>query len=535
MTTSSKLPALPWQNWALLLAGGVLVFRPVTQTWSHDPNYSFGWWIPLVALLLFVERWPSRPRREGEGKLSLLQVVRLFIPWALLFFFFRVAVETDSDWRPGLWMIVGLYLATLLCWLWLYGGRAWLRHFAFPVCFLLLSLPWFYDIEHPVTQGLMQFNAMMVALTLRAIAISAQAMGNIIHLQNCDLGVEEACSGILSLQAALMMGCLLGEIYGLTLRRRLFLVLASMTFALVGNYLRTLFLALMAFYNGPEAITRWHDIAGFSILFFTGVSSWLAALFLQTLRPPVASTTTETAPSEQEVRPASRPALQLAVGVFLAIIVAEVSTQAWFGWRESSLTEHPKWTLQFPKSDSFHEIVLSDALRVTLHCDEGRAGAWRDAHGWNWMAYWFQYDPKPYNRIVMGWHNPDNCLPAVGLTKDRDFPNFVAEINGLSLTVHPKRFLTKDSAIYLFWVVYPQKGGLPPEEDTRLELSFSTKVRSHLQELWEGNRGVGVETLEVAITGPPDYESAQAGYLAALKGMAIPHASGPVVASGASH
>lgn len=498
---------LPWVNWILLVLAGVLTFRPLTSTWDTDPNYSFGWLIPVAALFLFVERWPTRPLRQVPGPIRLSPWLAL---WGLLFFAFRLAAETDPDWRPGLWIMVGLYLAALLCWLWFYGGISWSRHFAFPVCFLLLCLPWFFEIEYPLVQGLMRWNAEVVAFTLRQIAVPAEPAGNIIQLQNCQLGVEEACSGILSLQASLMMGCLLGEIYRLPVRHRFILVAIGIALALFGNYFRTLFLALVAFYGGSDAVPAWHDPAGYFILVFTGLGSWLAALVFQRGR-----TTSVAAPpsTAREPRPPSRSATSLAVMVFALVLLSEAGTQAWFRWRDLSLSHHPAWTVVMPASDSTKEIVLSEVSLQALRCDSYKADQWADARGWNWTVYWLRYDPKPYTRIVLGWHNPDHCLPSVGLIKDRNYPDFSATVKGIDFDVQPKRFLKSDAPVYLFWIVYPLRGQRPPDKDTRISEPFATKFRSHLQDIWHGYRGVGVETMEVAIVGPSDYEVAKAAFL----------------------
>lgn len=526
---ATDLVALLWPSLALLAGAGIFVFRPVAMTWKVDPNYAFGWWIPLVALFLFAERWPTRPACEAkERKLLLAPAIAV---WGLAFLAFRLAAESDPDWRPGLWILVGLYVATLLGWLWLYGGFPWLRHFAFPVCFLFLSLPWFYQVEAPLTQNLMRWNTVLVADSLRMLAIAAQPAGNIIELQNCQLGVEEACSGILSFQAALMVGCLLGEIYRLTFRCRLLLILGSLLFALTGNYLRTFFLALMAFYNGADAVGRWHDTAGFSILIFTAVSSWLVAFALKGKTVPAVNV-----PSVAERKDRGpgriRLAQRLAMAVFMSVLLAEMATQAWFGWRESALARHQEWTMKLPKTDSFQALTMSDFTRQALRCDADQEGQWRDAKGWKWTAYWLQYQPKPYNRIVLGWHIPDNCLPSVGWKKDRDYPGFAVRVNGLDFYVKPKRFLAGDSPVYLFWLVYPLRGDLPPDTDTRISLPFAQKLRLHLQQVWDGYRGVGVETLEVAVEEAPDYESARTGYLDALKAMAVPAGSAGTLAVG---
>jgi exosortase len=503
-----------------LLGSGVVSLGPLSSTWNDNSNYSFGWWIPVVCLVLFSERWPLRPSRETAVAFPFFP---LLIVWGLIFLAFRVIAESDPDWRPGLWVLTGLYMLVLVTWLWLEGGFRWVRHFAFPVGFLFLCVPWPFGIEYPLTQGLMRWNTILVSHSLRVIGISADPVGNIIQLQNCQLGVEEACSGILSLQASLVMGCLLGDIYRLNVRRRFLLVLSSMLLALVGNYLRTFFLALMAFYSGPDAVPVWHDTAGYAILVFTAIGSWLAALGFA---DETSSSTAARDVSVNDNPPERRSSLRLALVIFCAVLLAEAITQGWFVWRESKLVHHPVWSVQMPASiPSYKPVAISDVTLEALRCDKSLAGQWNDDQNWGWNVYWFQYEPKPYTRTVLSWHIPDRCLPSVGLVKDHDYPDFETSVNGIDLYVHPKRFVSKEQVVYLFWVVYPNQGDLPTSNYIASKSIFS-KISGVLIDIWKGYRGVGVETLEVAILGPKDYDSAKAKYLTELKSVIQPVSSG---------
>ena len=507
---------------------------PLTPTWNCNANYSFGWLIPVVSLVLFAERWPLRPARHisNSFRFTLPAVV-----WGIVFLGFRLAAETDPDWRPGLWTLVTLYIVALGGWLWLEGGLSWVRHFAFPIGFLVLCLPWPFGVEYPLVQGLMRWNAVLVSDSLQGLGLIAQPQGNVIQLQNCQLGVEEACSGILSLQASLVMGCLMGDIYRLSVRRRIILVAASMTLALLGNYLRTLFLALIAVYSSPDSVPLWHDTAGYAILVFTAIGSWAAALYLLATSgktAPVDAEGTEKSVGRDNRLP-TKPALHWAMIVFALAVFAEIVTQGWFGWRESSLSYHPGWSVKLPTTDqTFKPIPLSDVTLQALRCDDHQTGQWQDAKGWSWSVYWLRYQPKPYSRVVLSWHTPDNCLPSVGLTKVGEFPAFTAHIKGLDLFVRPKKFLSKDMPVFVFWLVYPNRGKLPDENYPTGGVPTSTKFKSHLQDVWNGYRGVGVETMEVAVVGPVKYEDAKAAFLEMLATMALPEKMAPISASESS-
>src|SRR5262249_2127419 len=92
-------------------------------------------------------------------------------------------------------------------------------------------------------------------------------------------GIDEACSGIRSLQSAVMATLFIGY---LTLRKnslRLLLLGAGILIAIGGNLLRSFFLSYVAHSKGAAAIAAFHDAAGWSILSFTaaGVAfvAWL--------------------------------------------------------------------------------------------------------------------------------------------------------------------------------------------------------------------------------------------------------------------
>ena len=64
--------------------------------------------------------------------------------------------EVVPDWRPALWLVGGLNVGGTLAWCWFRGGFAWVRHFAFSTCFLFFAVPWPYQVETWLVQGLMR-------------------------------------------------------------------------------------------------------------------------------------------------------------------------------------------------------------------------------------------------------------------------------------------------------------------------------------------------------------------------------------------
>src|SRR5437773_7330461 len=134
-----------------------------------------------------------------------------------------------------------------------------MRHFAFPILFIFVAVPWVTPIEVPVVQGLMQIVAAIASEIAALFGIPAHLEGNLIRIPNGLVGVNEACSGVRSLQTSLMIGLLFGELKRLSILRRVVLVAVAAAIAFIGNCIRAFFLVWVAATQNLTAVGRWHD------------------------------------------------------------------------------------------------------------------------------------------------------------------------------------------------------------------------------------------------------------------------------------
>ena len=173
------------------------------------------------------------------------------------------------------WLHAAAVVTLTLLLIWYAGGERWLRHFAFPVAFIFVAAPWPTLVETPVIQGLMRIVAVCAAETAMLLGVPAQVEGNLIRVSTGLVGVNEACSGIRSLQTSLMIGLLFGPLKQLSVLRRVALVVGAVGIALFANFLRAVFLVTVAATKNISEVTRWHNIAGYTIvaLVFVGTMS----------------------------------------------------------------------------------------------------------------------------------------------------------------------------------------------------------------------------------------------------------------------
>ena len=99
-------------RWLLILAGAALWFIPVNQLhveWSINPQYAYGWAVPLLALYLFGERWKGRPPPQPGRHGPVLAALALLAGFCLLPA--RLVQEAAPDWRLIGWVLAATVVA----------------------------------------------------------------------------------------------------------------------------------------------------------------------------------------------------------------------------------------------------------------------------------------------------------------------------------------------------------------------------------------------------------------------------------------
>src|ERR1700726_2541210 len=100
----------------------------------------------------------------------------------------------------------------------------------------------------------MRLSAAAAAQTVALFGLPAEVQGNLIQLPTGLVGVNEACSGVRSLQTSLMIGLLFGELKRFKLGPRVLLVVAAIATALFANFLRSTLLVWVASSRGLPAV-----------------------------------------------------------------------------------------------------------------------------------------------------------------------------------------------------------------------------------------------------------------------------------------
>ncbi len=426
--------------------------RELSGEWSVNQQYSFGWFVPFFALYLFWLRWQDAPPAQipnFKSQISNSAALVIAIGALLLLLPVRLFEIANPEWRPLAWVHAAAVVTLTLLLIWCAGGPAWLRHFAFPVAFIFVAVPWVTAAEVPVIQGLMRAVARVAAETAMLLGIPAQVEGNLIRVSNGLVGVNEACSGIRSLQTSLMIGLLFGELNRLSILRRLALVGGAVAIALVANFLRAVFLVAIAATKNISEIGRWHDLAGYTIIALVfvgtvGLAYLLGKSEVRRQRSDVrhqGSACLVVASREGGWSVVSSPYLAAALCWLLFV---EIATASWYRLHERHLVSGIRWSVRWPEQAlSFRKLKIDEEIRAVLRFDEGQAAAWTitlpsESEGSplangsatsvnqprpNTIAcylYVFRWKPGKNSALLANLHRPDVCLPASGWTQVAD-------------------------------------------------------------------------------------------------------------------
>jgi exosortase len=402
---------LPLVSVALALGALWLIcFRHLSAEWSYNEQYSYGWFVPFFALYLFWLRWEDAPalqppeirnqEPEVSGQRSEVAAVDLNRHHSTLIATFAIAalflllpirlIEiANPDWRPISWIHTLAAVSLTLFVIWRAGGKPWLRHFAFPVVFVLVSVPWISAIEIPIVQGLMPTLASIATEALSLFGIPAEVQGNLVRINGVIVGVNEACSGVRSLQTSLMIGLLFGELKRLGLVKRIALVIGAIAIAFVANCARAFFLVWIAATRGLTEVEKWHDVAGYTIVglvFFgcLGITALLARGEVAAIDPNRHLKKISDEPGSgnppAEVRNPNFNFLNSKF-YFVALVwllLVEFGVEWWYRAHETNLPRTVQWSVQWPKAaPDFRDLPIDERTRAILHFDKGRGATWR--------------------------------------------------------------------------------------------------------------------------------------------------------------
>jgi len=569
-STKLNLGSLP--VCVLILLWGYVVYRLGTL-WHSNEDYTFGWFVPLLCLCLFRERWKRRPARSpvrpASGTFFLLGIFGLSLLPAALF------LEVIPYWRSGGSLLAGAAVGITFIILYFLGGRSWSRYFAFPVIFFLIAVPWPMRLEHLLIDNMSKLNAAVSAASANVLGTPAVRRGVLIETGPGLVGVDRACSGIRSFQSSVMVALFLGELFSYGILRRGVLLFGAVVLAFACNVIRTTYLVRIADLHGLAAVNLRHDQAGFAIL---GVTLFGLLVLVWLLRPKpgrqgvdlslvesqledieelhnlapgpraakegstsapgaVASRIVpEPVPTQTTVSGSANPFFIKAAlaGLVVWMVLVEMGIHFWFRPAEKQAVALVAWSLKLPaQAAEYRELPISENIRSKLSYDEGREAEWRDNGGCAWQLYYFRWLPAEtrYRAVVCSQaraHVPDVCLQLAGMVLQTNLGTQIVSMNGVHLQICTERFLDQGRDFHVFSCYWepnewePQAAQGTIKWEPQPSLAGISAVRWVLHALITRDRGWNwneKRVIKAGVWGKESDEAAQAAFREYLPAM----------------
>ena len=481
----------------------ILLSWHVHRQWVPDGAYAYGWVVPFLAAFLVKLRWDDRPAPSPPlSGMTFLAMAFALLALPALWLQEAAPERSICVWTYAL-ACVGIPLSLISA----AGGTVWLRWFAFSVLFLLTAVPWPHAMEGLVSNSLMHGTAGITVEILCLVGVPAAQVGNLVHVETGVIDIDEACSGIRSLQAMVMISLFFGEMLRLGPGRRLALLALGLTSTLLANIVRTAVLSYLGFTLGMGTADRYHDMAGLAVLLVSLAATFCAAylLWLPMRAIPQASPS----PLQPSVLP-----LRLCSALLVLFLFQEAAVETWYRWHGPEW-QGWSWSIQWPEDrKDLHRFEIPQRSRRLLLCDESQAARWTEADGSDWSVYWIRWNPGNPQAEAAKVHRPDVCLNSEGAIMDKDLGTHRIRIGDLDLPFHCYTFRTGDKPLFVFFCLYEER----PDRPVMISNPQFEEI-DMFQRAWEGRRHIGQQSLEIAITGSQSEHHAQETFGARLRQM----------------
>lgn len=427
---------IPGAMYAWIIAGilWLWTFWACAGEWQNTDAYSYGFFVPLLAGYFFWRRWPELgavvvPAPEAWRAWWLLGlVVVLAGPLELL-------RQTPLYWRPILWAMGLLAVAATGAAAFLTGGRAGIRSLLFPACFPLIGIPWPGQVEIGTTVALQGWVAVATGDILNWLGVAAVVEGKTIRVANCVLGVEEACSGLQSLQSSLMVALAGGEVFRRGARTRLALLAWGVGVALAGNLIRAVVLGLIGAQSGPERVEHWHNLLGMGILLSVVLVVWWAA------SRGSGAGLAESARGKKFIQP--EQGRRTGCLALAWLLISGGLVHAWYARPQVTGKE----SLLVLASGATREEVPAEVAGV-LRPTEGTY-----VRGAGTAGYHFWWGPSRGNANQL-YHRPDACMPGAGWRQSGPTREMVLNLRGRETVWTAFPYERPGQEAVLLWAVW---------------------------------------------------------------------------------
>jgi exosortase len=526
--------------------------------WTVNPQYSYGWFVPFLCLALAFWRWrgsnidghgETEGARAGGAVLANHVACAAFALISLLLLPTRVIMVADPAWRLGGGLLAFEVVGLTLCLVYSAGGAGALRRYAFPICFFLVAVPWPYPLEKVIIERLTFAASATTAEVLGALGVPAMASGKVIEVSTGTVGVDEACSGIRSFQSSLMLALLIGDLFRLPIRRRVWLIPAGWVLAFGLNVCRTTLLTWVAAQKGVQAVSEYHDFAGIfiSVACMAALVGVAALVRKRVTSGPLVAKPEEggqsaqgrgaapaggTAPSavgnavpsgtrsaigdQQFLVTRVRPWL---IGLLCWVAMVEAGVNVWRLSGEAVGAQRTLWSIAWPEGNpTFQCSEPTTTSQKMLRYDDGSQATWEETDGTKWHVFYFNWLPgKVGSYLAASRHTPEICMTYIGWQLVSGPEPLMVRVKNLHLPFRKYVFAKGGTKLSVFHCHWDESQELNPASIEQQGPEGFRRGMRGLRGLLSGRGKAGQKVIELVIEGKNDPQEAQAALVPQLE------------------
>ena len=255
------------QNTLLLLMWAI-VFYPLYQgiigSWLYDSNNSHGILVPFISLFLI---WKKRTE---------LKLCSIIVDMRGLFLLFISLVLYIASYAGDVTVAARSMMVFSLMGLVLYNfGKYIFKKIRFPLLFMLFMIPIPVSIVGLFSLPLQRLASDISAALIRMASIPVYQEGNMLYFAQTQLEIAEACSGIHSMMAMLMLGTIFVYLTRMSLLGAVLMIASAIPISMIANIARVTGTGILAHLYGAKVAKGFlHEFSGIAVFFLGLTLMW---------------------------------------------------------------------------------------------------------------------------------------------------------------------------------------------------------------------------------------------------------------------
>lgn len=391
----------------LFIAAYWIPLSTTVKIWNEDPDYSYGFLIPICSLYFL---WENRQSLSDvfDRRKTFWPALPLLL-FSVLLSVYGILGSSGSIAKP-ITPIVLMMLA-----LYFFGVYSFKKLFM-PLAFLMFMIPLPYVVQNNLAMSLKKISSLIGGELIRLFNIPVFISGNIIDIGGQQLHVVDACNGIRYLIPLLALSVAYGYLFEKSWKRILACAFISIPFSVFANGIRIGITGILVNFFGPSmAEGTLHDAIGWGIfvliLPLVYYSSFLIFKFIPFFRIKPQNEKIESIVSPEDTKGVFDAGFIVSAILLIAVLIFSLNAKSIPHYKlNKSFNE---FSLQSYGWHSSFDPVEDDIVTKSASQDYYNGKFFKDGSS-KTISLFLGYMFNPFLDNANFFHSPSVCMPGSG-------------------------------------------------------------------------------------------------------------------------